>query len=132
MSVKFASPTSLKKGSYVMIDDDACRTLSIATSKPGKHGSAKTKVEGIGLLDNKKRSMIVPGGGDVEVPVVDKRNAQVLAKTDVGVNVMDTETYETFDLKVEDDFDEEVNEGDTVVYWIITGVKVLKQVKREA
>ena len=131
MSVKFASPTSLKKGSYVMIDGAACRTLSIATSKPGKHGSAKTKVEGMGLLDNKRRSMIVPGGDSVEVPIVEKRNAQVLSKTDVGISVMDSETYETFDLKVEDDFEDEVNEGDTVVYWIITGVKVLKQVKRE-
>ena len=131
MSVKFASATSLKKGSYVMIDGAACRTISIATSKPGKHGAAKTKVEGVGLLDNKRRSMIVPGGDDVEVPIVEKRNAQVLSKTDVGVNVMDSETFETFDLVVEDDFEGDVNEGDTVLYWIITGAKVLKQVKSE-
>lgn len=115
-----------------MIDGAPCRTLSIATSKPGKHGSAKTKVEGQGLLDNKKRSMIVPGGDEVEVPVIDKRNAQVLSKSDSNVNVMDVETYETFDLIVPDDFEGDVNEGDTVVYWIITGVKVLKQVKSEA
>lgn len=131
MSVKFASATSLKKGSYVMIDGFACRTLSTATSKPGKHGAAKTKVEGVGLLDDKRRSMIVSGGDDVEVPVVEKRNAQVLSKSDVGLNVMDTETFETFDLKVPEDFEDEVNEGDVVVYWIITGVNVLKQVKSE-
>lgn len=131
MSVKFASPSSLKKGSYVMIDGAPCRTLSVTTSKPGKHGAAKARVEGQGLLDNKKRSMIVPGGDEVEVPVIEKRNAQVLSKTEASVNVMDTETYETFDLIIPDDFEGDVKEGDTVVYWVITGVNVLKQVKNE-
>ena len=131
MSVKFTSATSLKKGSYVMIDGAACKATNLSTSKPGKHGSAKTRVEGVGLLDGKKRNMIVPGGDDVEVPIVDKRNAQVLSKTGDSINVMDVETYETFDLKIPEDFEDDVSEGDTILYWIITGHKVLKDVKGE-
>ena len=32
----------LKEGRYVIVDDEPCRIVSIAISKPGKHGAAKS------------------------------------------------------------------------------------------
>ena len=36
---------TLKVGRYVAIDEDAYKILSISKSKPGKHGSAKARLE---------------------------------------------------------------------------------------
>ena len=42
---------------------------------------------------------------------------------------MDMETYDTFDLKVPDELKDRVKEGIQIIYWIILGEKVLKQIK---
>ena len=44
-------------------------------------------------------------------------------------NVMDTETYEIFDLKIPEELKSEVKENSEVIYWIILNDKVMKQVK---
>ena len=49
----------LKEGKYVLLDDEPCTIVSIATSKPGKHGAAKARIEGIGVFDGQKRSAIL-------------------------------------------------------------------------
>ena len=36
---------TLKIGRYVAIDNDAFKILSMSKSKPGKHGSAKARIE---------------------------------------------------------------------------------------
>lgn len=36
---------TLKIGRYVAIDDEAYKILSMSKSKPGKHGSAKARIE---------------------------------------------------------------------------------------
>ncbi|MFT4309268.1 MAG: translation initiation factor IF-5A [Candidatus Woesearchaeota archaeon] len=131
MSIKFASATSLKKGSYIIIDGEPCRVVSVSTSKPGKHGAAKSRVEGVGIVDEKKRSMLVPGGDEVEVPIIEKRNAQVLSYTDKTVSLMDSETFETLELEIPEDMQGQLSEGNTVVYWQVMHYKILKQLKPE-
>ena len=42
---------------------------------------------------------------------------------------MDTESYETFDLEIPEDLKADVKEGSEVLYWILMGMQVMKQVK---
>ena len=126
---KIVSVGSLKKGSYVILDDVACRVSNTSTSRPGKHGHAKVRLEAVGLIDGKKRETVMPGHDNIDVPVIDKRNAQILSIHGDTANVMDLETYETFDLKIPEDLKKEVVEGASVLYWSILGDKVMKQVK---
>jgi translation elongation factor P/translation initiation factor 5A len=46
-------------------------------------------------------------------------------------NVMDNESYETFDLPIPEDLQGQVLEGCVVVYWEIMYDKVMKQVKSD-
>ena len=126
---KKASVSSLQKGSYVVIDGTACRVADTSTSRPGKHGHAKVRVVAVGLIDEKKRDVVMPGHDQVDVPVVDKRSAQVLSVAGDTANVMDGETYETFDLKIPEELKGQVAEGSQVLYWVILTEKVMKQVK---
>jgi translation initiation factor 5A len=127
--VKNASVGSLKVGSYIVIDGVACKIISTATSRPGKHGHAKVNLMAVGLIDEKKRNLVMPGHDNVEVPIMDKRNAQVLSISGTTANVMDAESYETFDLAIPAELKDEVKEGVTVLYWDILDDKIMKQVK---
>jgi translation initiation factor 5A len=71
----------------------------------------------------------MPGHDEIEVPVIDKRNAQVLSISSDTAQVMDSDTYETFDLAVAEELKEDLKEGDTVVYWQILNDRVMKQIK---
>jgi len=129
MTTKIVQATALKIGSYVLIDGAACKVSNLQKSKPGKHGSAKVRVTAVGLIDEKKREAVMPGSESVEVPILDKKTAQVLSVADDSANVMDSESYETFDLKIPDELKGQVTEGSEILYWEIMGDKVMKQVK---
>ncbi|MBS3176390.1 translation initiation factor IF-5A [Candidatus Woesearchaeota archaeon] len=129
--VKQVQVTSAKPGSYVVIDGAACKVVDTQTSKPGKHGHAKVRMTGVGLLDDKKRVVVLPGSDNIDVPVIEKRTAQVLSIAGDAANVMDVETYETFDLKIPEELKAECKEGKNVLFWVILNDKVMKQIKAE-
>ncbi|MBW2980543.1 translation initiation factor IF-5A [Candidatus Woesearchaeota archaeon] len=131
MATKMASVGSLQKGNYVVIEGAACRVSDTQTSRPGKHGHAKVRLSAVGLIDEKKRIVVMPGHDNIEVPIVEKKSAQVLSINGDAANVMDSETYETFDLKIPEELKGQVVEGCNVLYWVILNDKVMKQVKSE-
>ena len=129
MTTKMVSANNFQKGNFIVLDGAACRVVDVEISKPGKHGHSKVRISAIGLMDDKKRIVVMPGHDNVEVPIIEKRNAQVLSVHDDFANVMDAETYETFDLKIPEEFKEQVVGGSSVLYWVILDEKVIKQVK---
>src|SRR3989344_1716833 len=102
-SAKQASVASLQKGSYIVIEGVPCRVVDTQTSRPGKHGHAKVRLQAVGIIDGKKRDIVMPGHDNIEVPIIEKKNAQVLSITGNKANVMDSETYETFDMEIPDE-----------------------------
>lgn len=129
MATKSVGVNTLKTGSYLVMEGAACRVHSIQTSRPGKHGHAKMRIEGVGIIDGKKRIIVLPGHDHVEVPVIEKKTAQVLSVQGNVANVMDAETYETFDLKVPEELKADCQPGTNVLYWVVLDDKIMKQVK---
>ena len=129
MSTKMESVGSLQKGGYVVLEGAACRVADIQVSKSGKHGHSKVRLTAVGLVDEKKRVTIMPGHDSVEVPIVEKKTAQILSIHDNIANVMDSENYETFDLKIPEELKGQVTEGVSVLYWLVLDDKVMKQIK---
>lgn len=121
--------SGLTKGSYVVFGGAACKVADIQISRPGKHGHAKARITAVGLLDGKKRVEVMPGHDKVDVPIVGKKTAQVLSIIGDKANVMDMESYETFDLDIPNELKNEVTGGCTILYWEILDDKVMKQVK---
>jgi translation initiation factor 5A len=121
----------LQKGNYVIIDGVACSVTSVQISKPGKHGSTKARVEANGIIDGRKRQWLGPAAENIEVPIIGKKNAQVLSVNGNQANVMDMETYETYDLTIPDDMTEQVVAGCVVLYWQIMNDRVVKQVMKQ-
>ena len=93
----------LKVGRYVNIDDEPCKILSISTSKPGKHGSAKANIDAASIFTGAKKSLVGPVSTKVQVPLIDKRKAQVLSVQGDEVQIMDLETYENITMAINPD-----------------------------
>ncbi len=129
-NTKPVSVGSLQKGNYVVLDGAACRVTDTQTSRPGKHGHAKVRLTGVGILDGKKRVIVMPGHDSIESPIIGKKTAQVLSIQGGKANVMDSETYETFDLDIPDDLKDDCVDGCNVLYWVVLDAKVMKQVKQ--
>ena len=129
MATKIQSVGSLQKGSSIILEGTACRVVDIQVSRPGKHGHAKVRLTAVGLVDDKKRIVVMPGHDSVDVPIIEKKSAQVLSIQGVTANVMDSESYETFDLRIPEELKDEVAEGVNVMDWVILNDKVMKQVK---
>ena len=100
MEKSFASAKELKEGKYVLIDDIPCRVVSIDSSKPGKHGAAKMRVTAIGVFDGQKKTLLVPSDADVEVPMIERQTAQIVSVTGNTLQLMDTTTFETYELTI--------------------------------
>lgn len=129
MASKVISANNVQKGTTIVIEGAACKVVDVQISKPGKHGHSKVRVSAMGLIDDKKRVIVMPGHDSVEVPIIEKKTAQVLSVQGDMANVMEMETYETFDLKIPEELKGRVVSGVSVLYWIIMETKVMKQIK---
>ncbi len=119
----------LRIGSYVMVDDEPCRITDYTKSKPGKHGSAKARVVAIGVFDGAKRSFVRPVSAQVEVPIIQKRGAQVIALLPASVQLMDLETYDVFEAPKPEDstLRSKLASGVEVEYWrILDKTKIMR------
>ncbi|UCG95089.1 MAG: translation initiation factor IF-5A [archaeon] len=115
----------LKPGNYVVIDNEPCKVLRVSTSKPGKHGSAKARIEAMGLIDGKRREIVKPGGAMIDIPIIEKIKAQVLSVSGDSVQLMDLQDYSTFECTVPEELRGQLTGGQEVVYWKVMGRKVL-------
>jgi len=112
---KFGSAGHLKPGSFVLIDGDVCQVKSLEKSKPGKHGAAKARVTAISIFTDQKKTILKPADADVEIPIIRRSTAQVVAVMGGNVQVMDTSNYETYDVANPKEFSG-LQSGDEVEY----------------
>ncbi len=108
----------LKVGRYVNIDDEPCKIISISTSKPGKHGSAKANIDAASIFTGAKKSLVGPVSTKVQVPLIDKRKGQIISVQGDEVQIMDLETYENFTMTINPDHECVIEDGAEVMYII--------------
>jgi len=125
MSWTQAEIRELKEGRYLLVDEEPCKILSIQTSKPGKHGEAKARLDVLGIFDGQKRSIVHPVTHKVKVPAIDRRKAQVLTFLGDQVQLMDLETYETFELPMTEEEKPELSAGKEIMYISAMGKRKL-------
>jgi translation initiation factor 5A len=129
MGVELTEVGKLREGKFIVIDGEPCKILGFATSAPGKHGHAKAKIDAVGLFDGQKRSIVRPTSAKVEVPIVERGNAQVLAIVESSAQLMDLSSYESFELPIPLELRGEVKEGVEVEYIQALGRRKIERVK---
>ena len=126
---KLMQAGDLRVGGYIILDNIACVVRDIQTSKTGKHGSAKCRIEAVGIINGQKKIYLCPAGDNVQVPIIEKKSAQVLSVHGDTATVMDTTSFETFDLKISEELKDKIKDGSVVNYWIIMDEKIITQAK---
>ncbi len=125
MSKTIAQIRSLKVNKFIIIDDEPCKIVDYSKSKPGKHGEAKARIVAVGLFDKQKRSIVQPVTHKVSVPMIDKGTAQVIVLMGDEVQLMDLDTYETFNIPVPEEFQGKLEAGQTIQYLEAMGRKMI-------
>jgi translation initiation factor 5A len=92
---------TLKVGRYVAIDNDAFKILGMSKSKPGKHGSAKARIELENIFTGQKRSHVGTVTDAIHIPIIEKGSAIITHFQGDEVHAMDNKTYQTLILPVD-------------------------------
>lgn len=131
MSVTRKDANSIKKGNYLLVEGEVCRVTSEPQhSKSGKHGHAKMRFDAENIFTGKKSSVVMPAGDTVEVPTIEKRNAQVISKSADSVTLMDSESFVNFEtgLPTDEDLKAKIAPDQNVEYWDVMGRKVIQRI----
>jgi len=122
---------SLKTGQYIVVDGEPSRIVEFEKSKPGKHGAAKARIVAIGVFTDQKRAIISPVDAKIEVPLIEKRSGQVISKMEDIIQIMDLETYQTFEtpMPTEEDLKAKLASGLEVEYWSMLGRSKIVRIK---
>lgn len=128
MVARVIDATEMRVGTYLILDSVAYQVKKMDVSKTGKHGHAKVRFEAISVMTGKKKVQVVPGHDKFEVPMINKKQGQVLSVSEGSASIMDSESFENIDLIVPEDLQEEVVGGVSVEYWDVEGDKLIKKV----
>ena len=122
---------TLKEGSYVIIDGEACKIVEVEKSKPGKHGSAKVRLTAVTVFTSSKKSFIGTVDTHIEVPMIDKRAAQIISTTGTSVQLMDLQNFEVTETPIptEPELQGKLQPGAEVEIWVALGKSKIMRVK---
>ena len=109
--IVFAEAKEIKIGKYLLIDKEPYKVSKIDMSAPGKHGHAKLSITASAMFKNTKKIISLPSDATIEIPIITRKNAQIISVNGDSVQIMDMETYEMSDLEIPDEFKNEVGEG---------------------
>ena len=128
MVARVIDATEMRIGTYLILDGVAHQVRKMDISKTGKHGHAKVRYEAMNAFTGKKKVGVVPGHDKFEVPMINKLVAQVLSIHGDSVSLMDSVSFENFDLDIPEELRGQVVDGAEVEYWEIEDEKLLKKV----
>jgi len=85
----------------------------------------------ISALTGQKKNVISPVDGKIEVPMIDKKTAQVISISGNVLQLMDMESYQTFetDMPEDEELRGKLASGLEVEYWNMLGKNKIVRVK---
>lgn len=93
---------TLKVGRFCVVDDEAYKILAISTSKPGKHGSAKARLDLVSLFSTNKRNYSATVSDKIHVPMIEKGTAVVTHIEGDEVHAMNMRDHSMMILPMEE------------------------------
>jgi len=93
---------TLKVGRFCVVDEEAYKILSISKSKPGKHGSAKARLELESIFTKKKISHVGTVTDSINVPMIEKGTAMVTHMEGAEVHAMNMRDHSMMILPLEE------------------------------
>ncbi len=121
----------VKEGNHIIQNGEVFLVRGIEKSKSGKHGHSKCRMKIENIFTGSKTEISIPGDTKLQSPIIDKRNAQVISLGSDSIQLMDLETYDTFEsaFPTEEELKKLITEGAEVEYWKAFGKSKIMRVK---
>ena|GEM_PF-347850 len=116
MATTAVPATRLKVNDLIVLEgqgSEIFKVKKIATSAPGKHGHAKVRISYANLMTGSGGEVTYSGHKEIDKPIIEKEKAQVISVTPgikhndpkipdepAKVQLMNLETFETYELPV--------------------------------
>ena len=111
---------TLKVGRYCCVEDKAYKINSISKSKPGKHGSAKARLELVDIFTGQKISHVGSVTDSIHVPLIEKGTAMVTHIEGAEVHAMNMRDHSMMILPMEDEM--EIDAGKEIMWMEALGL----------
>ncbi|MBS83531.1 MAG: translation initiation factor IF-5A [Euryarchaeota archaeon] len=111
---------TLKVGRYCCVEDKAYKINSISKSKPGKHGSAKARLELIDIFTGQKISHVGSVTDSINVPLIEKGTAMVTHIEGAEVHAMNMRDHSMMILPLEEEM--EIDAGKEIMWMEALGL----------
>ena len=126
--ISYVSMKEIRNGRFILIDNIPCRVVEIETSAPGKHGAAKMRITAVGVFDGQKRTLLKPSDADAEAPIINKKKAQVVSVSESRVQLMDSESFETFEINIDEEYRASLKPGAEVELLVYGDQKAISRI----
>lgn len=114
--ILMAEASELKVGSYFMHKGDILRVTKKEVVVFGTHSHSKLKIFARDLFGSGEKVMNFAHSDRVDLLDIVRKTAQVIAKNDHDVQIMDTVSYDTHDVTLQEDLASSIHEGDEVIF----------------
>ena len=111
---------TLKVGRYCCVEDKAYKINSISKSKPGKHGSAKARLELVDIFTGQKISHVGSVTDSIHVPLIEKGTAMVTHIEGAEVHAMNMRDHSMMILPLEEEM--EIDAGKEIMWMEALGL----------
>ena len=111
---------TLKVGRYCCVEDKAYKINSISKSKPGKHGSAKARLELVDIFTGQKISHVGSVTDSINVPLIEKGTAMVTHIEGAEVHAMNMCDHSMMILPMEEEM--EIDAGKEIMWMEALGL----------
>ena len=111
---------TLKVGRYCCVEDKAYKINSISKSKPGKHGSAKARLELIDIFTGQKISHVGSVTDSINVPLIEKGTAMITHIEGAEVHAMNMRDHSMMILPLEEEM--EIDAGKEIMWMEALGL----------
>jgi len=115
----------IKKGAYIRYNNEVLKVVRKEVVACGTHSHSKTKIFVQGLHGGGEKSFNLSHSENVEELPIWRKEAQVISKMPDKVQIMDVQSYETFDAEIGKELLETLNEGDSVTFINLEGKNIV-------
>jgi translation initiation factor 5A len=125
-----ANAADLERGKFFEHKGELLQVLRKGVISVGTHSHTKLSFTVCDLSGKREKEMILAHNDKVDMVDIMKKKASVIAKSGNSIQIMDAQTYETYDALCEPDILETLNEGDEIIFIEYKGVHVLGKKKQ--
>jgi translation elongation factor P/translation initiation factor 5A len=121
--------SDLERGKFFEYKGEILQVMRRSLVNCGTHSHTKLVFTVCDINGKKEREITMGHNEKVDIIDIMKKKANVISKSDNGLQIMDAVSYETLDATADSDILATINEGDEVLFIDYKGVRVLGKKK---